>query len=309
MNTEATQRDPRPLHERIVSYLEGAGWERLEEPHHDFRVVGVYCKTFAVHGYFVTPIYDQRRDDINDITSREVALLDQVPVSQVTGRPQNRAEKSLFAYMMGGPVPGFFRGQPRQSKKPTVFTCDVEHEVYTSTTKDHAIDEHLQAFEELPEVVTVYGFAREMVDRGEVTTNVECFLERALETLDERYGDILGNEKTYPCLSMLLAASKFAEAIANSYEPFTTVQVSEDAVDVRTWLKEHKPEWLDSRHPLCHLCGEVAHFDSDHVTNCECGQKACSSCISRIGGAFYCNDCVDEHRDPHSEFCLPTGGE
>lgn len=50
----------------------------------------------------------------------------------------------------------------------------------------------------------------------------------------------------------------------------------------------------------CDLCGEQAHYEDDHVTYCECGAQACSSCIVMVyegnSGEYVCRLCAEDHQ-------------
>ena len=52
----------------------------------------------------------------------------------------------------------------------------------------------------------------------------------------------------------------------------------------------------DDIETLCELCGGTAHHEDDHVTYCDCGVQACSSCIVRVqdstGDDHVCKECA-----------------
>jgi hypothetical protein len=118
-----------------------------------------------------------------------------------------------------------------QDRKPVFFTCDQDEERLTFTDPDEAIENYLDDLDDpLPEEVTVYGFAPIQATRS-VDAIAGGHLEALLESLDEEYGD--PGDRTY------------VAAVLAEYKPWACEQVSSEAVNVREWVKEHAPHWLE----------------------------------------------------------------
>lgn len=82
----------------------------------------------------------------------------------------------------------------------------------------------------------------EKVPRELATLRATHALEDAFEQLDERYGDPEGEESTLP----EDAVTRVADAILASYRVWTCEEVARVVVDVRAWVKEHRPDWLEA---------------------------------------------------------------
>ncbi len=107
---------------------------------------------------------------------------------------------------------------------------DGEREQLIARSVEEAVrewaDERLD--EELPDTVTVYGYAR-----MQVPLDPACLLERVLEHLDEEHG---GEDETEPTDGMKAAAQVFVDAVMKEYTPWACEQVTTQEVRVSPYV-------------------------------------------------------------------------
>ena len=107
--------------------------------------------------------------------------------------------------------------------------------------EDEAIEEILDDIDgPLPEAITICGFAR-----IEINTLRLHPLEDCLDTLDEDYGDPDG-EPAHPTEAMKEAERVFLETIKKEYTPWMCEEVCRKEISVADWVKENRPDWLQS---------------------------------------------------------------
>src|SRR5688572_25109891 len=118
-------------------------------------------------------------------------------------------------------------------REPVFFTCDLDEERLLHTDPDEAIEEYLDCLGELPESVTVYGFARTEVGEAFRERQGRKLLEVLLESLDEIFGD--PNEATLapPPEPMNLAARTFVDSVLDHYSAWACDEVTKEAINVR----------------------------------------------------------------------------
>ena len=92
-----------------------------------------------------------------------------------------------------------------------------------------------------PETLTVYGYSRLKLDPARSTDSI---LEALLEWWDEEY---LTNDdgNTEITDTMRTAAKAFVEAVAAEYPVQACRLTTSVTVDVRDWVREHAPSWLE----------------------------------------------------------------
>lgn len=69
-------------------------------------------------------------------------------------------------------------------------------------------------------------------------------LDTLLEALDEEFGDDDG-DGTKATPAMEAAEQAFITAVLAEYEPFMCEDVYHETVNVREWVKAHRPDWLE----------------------------------------------------------------
>jgi hypothetical protein len=129
------------------------------------------------------------------------------------------------------------------SKLEIVFWAVGHCENLSETDMDDAIQYHLEQFEMdcLPETIEVYGFARMTVG-----AHGSCPLDHVLEYLDEEYGDPDGGWSD-PTEAMKKAEAEFLEVIEREYVPWSCEQVATETVNAMDWIRENRPDWLESK--------------------------------------------------------------
>lgn len=70
-------------------------------------------------------------------------------------------------------------------------------------------------------------------------------LERALESLDEEFGDPNAGEYTQPTEAMRAAEAAFISAVLAEYHVWTCDKVVDVDVPILPWVREHRPDWLE----------------------------------------------------------------
>jgi len=94
----------------------------------------------------------------------------------------------------------------------------------------------------LPATLTLCGYRR-----VEVNTRRLHVLERALEDLDEEYGDPDGGP-TSPTPAMLAAEVEFLRVLRAEYEPWACEEVGQPVeIDVMDWVRREHPDWLEGK--------------------------------------------------------------
>ncbi len=120
-----------------------------------------------------------------------------------------------------------------------------DQEQLTHTEMDDAIESALDGMDDinnLPETLVVCGFARmELPSAEHLATHA---LERILEELDEEHCDPDGNY-TEETEYMKKAAIRFATSVLDEYTSWACEIVKRETIDVKKWIKENRPEWLE----------------------------------------------------------------
>lgn len=119
------------------------------------------------------------------------------------------------------------------------WTCDKDKEYLTHESMDEAIDEALDEFEEIedfPETLTVYGFARAIVNKEKLKKIV---LEASHDFLAENYDGEDGHEANEEIES---ACDLFIQTYIDNYTPWQCRLVKEEIINVKEWIaKEQYP--------------------------------------------------------------------
>jgi hypothetical protein len=115
-------------------------------------------------------------------------------------------------------------------------------EILTHTDQDDAIECLLDGFDELPDMLEIYGYTRmELPSTDSLTTHV---LEEMLSRLDEDYGNPEDNHQEATD-TMKEAAKAFVEIVKNEYVPWACEIVKHKTIDVQEWVKANRPDWLE----------------------------------------------------------------
>jgi len=128
------------------------------------------------------------------------------------------------------------------------WDCCEEAETLNHENMDEAIEAdienilfHAEKKELLSKPLTVYGFARMLVD---MPTAKGVVLD-IIESLDDEYG--AGDDYTEPTAKMINASEEFLKVMAKEYVSFACEIVKEVQIDPMEWITTHKPEWLDKK--------------------------------------------------------------
>jgi len=126
--------------------------------------------------------------------------------------------------------------------------------------RDEAVEYWLDEVDaaEWPALLTVYGYARAVVDRAKL-----CPLESLLEYLDDWYGS---DDASEPTPGMRAAEELFVDAVLADYQVQHCRVVAEEQIDVAQFVRDHCPEWAkpgnDNR-------GTVRKFLAEHPLGAE----------------------------------------
>lgn len=127
------------------------------------------------------------------------------------------------------------------------YDCWADAEELTHQHPDDAIEAFLDGLDaaslEALDAVSLCGFKRMVPDwKREAQWLVSDLLGR----LDEEYGDPSGeSNKSTP--GMLAAARVFIETFKAEYQPWACEPCGSVMVDVKAWVREHRPDWLDAK--------------------------------------------------------------
>lgn len=125
------------------------------------------------------------------------------------------------------------------TKDPEVvfWTCNEYQEYLTHESIDEAIEESLDEYEEIvdfPETITVYGFARAIINK-ELFKKV--VIESAFEFLSENYDGEDGHEINE---EIEKSCEYFVQTYLNNYTPWQCRLVKEEIVNVKEWIKKEQ---------------------------------------------------------------------
>lgn len=115
-----------------------------------------------------------------------------------------------------------------------------DSETLRHETLDGAVNAVLDGVQNFPATLVVHGYRRMKPE-----ISYPRALEDLLEQLDEEYGNPDGGD-TQPTPAMLAAEKAFYEAVLAEYKPWACEQVASVTIDVPTWIREHRPDWLDN---------------------------------------------------------------
>lgn len=130
--------------------------------------------------------------------------------------------------------------QTKEVDENVVFwTCDEDEEYLTHESMDEAIEEALDEFEEIedfPEALTVYGFARAIVNKENFK---QIVLEASHGFLAENYDGEDGHEANEEIEN---ACDLFIQTYIDNYTPWQCRLVKEEIINVKEWIaKEQYP--------------------------------------------------------------------
>ena len=120
--------------------------------------------------------------------------------------------------------------------------CDEAERLYHKDQED-AIrglleDIHTECW---PETLTVYGYSRFKLDPAR---SIDSILEALLEWWDEELLAI-DDENTEITDTMRAAAKVFVEAVAAEYQVKACEVTASVTINVRDWVRQHAPSWLE----------------------------------------------------------------
>ena len=124
------------------------------------------------------------------------------------------------------------------------WSCNEDEEELTHTSIGDAVEYYLDDIEphEWPRVLHVYGWRESTIPESFLAGST---VERALEALDEEFGDPDGGYSE-PTQAMKEAEAVFIRAILAEYPCWLCERTSEvEIVDVAAWVREFSPDWLD----------------------------------------------------------------
>lgn len=128
-----------------------------------------------------------------------------------------------------------------EERKIVYWACD-EPEILVHESQDRAIESFLDDWypnDDWPATIEVNGYARMIpCDDG-----LDA-LENLIDVLDENYGNPDGDPPEMTG-KMREAAQKFANAVISEYEPWACEVVKTVTVDVKKWVIEHRPDWIN----------------------------------------------------------------
>jgi len=123
-----------------------------------------------------------------------------------------------------------------------MFWGAQDEERLTHKEMDDAIESILDDAETLDGVITVCGYVTlELPPAEEIATNL---LDDILESYGGDYGDPEGSIADDETPLMRKAAEVFAAVFRQEYSVWACRVAETHTIDVREWVKEHRPDWL-----------------------------------------------------------------
>ena len=126
-------------------------------------------------------------------------------------------------------------------EKEIEFWDDEGTEILNYTDKDEAIEYILDGLDELPAKYEICGYARRIMTESAESLG-DSVLDDLLERLDDEYG---GEDETERTDEMKKAATIFANKMLSLYSVWQCEIVKRETIDVKEWVKENRPDWLD----------------------------------------------------------------
>lgn len=147
-------------------------------------------------------------------------------------------------------------GGERGFRECAFYSCDESVEEYTNSDPHEEIAKTLDSVlrPATPdvlaalksafggEILTVYGYTRRKLDANE--PDPAAVLERVIEDLDDEYGG--GDDPTDITAAMQDAAAAFVAVIRAEYQVWQCEQTHSAQVNIEAWVREHRPDWLES---------------------------------------------------------------
>jgi hypothetical protein len=116
---------------------------------------------------------------------------------------------------------------------------DDKNEAIEAILEDLGIED----IADMPETIEVCGYAR--MRPNIVESYKGDILERLLESLDEEHADPEG-DRTEPTEAMQEAEAAFLAVIQKEYEAWGCEEIIRETVNVKEWVKAHRPDWLET---------------------------------------------------------------
>ena len=128
----------------------------------------------------------------------------------------------------------------KESDRPIIWwDCSGDSEILTYRTQNQAIESYLDTidFADHEKVIKVYGYAHMIVPKIDVNLMLEHILEREWE-------EYIGEDSPDITDRMGEAAQQFVDVLHKEFKPWACEQVTEEEVNVKTWITENRPDWL-----------------------------------------------------------------
>jgi hypothetical protein len=129
---------------------------------------------------------------------------------------------------------------PNSSDRKVVFwSCDDGDEHLSYTDMDEAIEMALDDSGQLDGTIIAYGFSRMRINRRDCGDVLGDLIER----LDEEYGSPEGPDDIPEI--MRAAEDGFLRIVLAHYVPWACEVVEQHEINVASWVREHRPDWLE----------------------------------------------------------------
>jgi len=113
----------------------------------------------------------------------------------------------------------------------------------THTGMDDAIEDYLSDGGDIPETLEVRGFAPMELPAADVIA--QSVLEHVFEFMFEDLLDPEADVKDSITTEIREAATAFAEVVHREYTPWACEVVCTGTVNVKDWVKRHRPDWSE----------------------------------------------------------------
>ena len=132
---------------------------------------------------------------------------------------------------------------PRCPKYREIVYWDKDGEERLSyEDKDEAIERILEDMIGMDDF-EICGYAR--MKKPDVTLFAASLLEDSIESLDSNYKLGSPDDPTDSTDNMKAAALIFATVLLEEYEPWACEVVVRQTIDVASWIKDNRPDWLE----------------------------------------------------------------
>jgi hypothetical protein len=156
------------------------------------------------------------------------------------------------------------RGSRKENKmnQAKYWSCNEYEELLTETSIDDAVQQFVDnaAENEIPNMLTVYGFNPVKINKNIKDVFGLSALENMVERLDEDFGN--PDDDSELTEEMKVAAKDFSEKIIDLYHVFRCEQVDEVEINMVEWCKENDPELI----PKIKTAAQINEESTAHLT-------------------------------------------